>query len=84
MDKKRIKSRNVYSLNIYPYTNWHCILMSKLLRCSSISDLVMYLLQCTPFIQNFSALHFTHSYTTLEGVPKFYISTHPRDKTDFH
>ena len=36
-----------------------------------------HVLQYTPFILNFSALHFTHSYTTLEGVPKFCISTHP-------
>ena len=36
-----------------------------------------HVLQYTPFILNFSALHFTHSYTTQEGVPKFCISTHP-------
>ena len=36
-----------------------------------------HVLQYTPYILNFSALHFTHSYTTLEGVPKFCISTHP-------
>ena len=30
-----------------------------------------HVLQYTPFILHFSALHFTHSYTTLEGVPKF-------------
>ena len=30
-----------------------------------------HVLQYTPFILNFSALHFTHSYTTQEGVPKF-------------
>ena len=90
--------------------------MSKLLRCSSISDLVMYfstlpsssisapcillsltqlkalchneqtaglflnfgfghVLQYTPFILNFSALRFTHSYTTQEGVPKLHFDT---------
>ena len=31
-----------------------------------------HVLQYTPFILNFSALHFTHSYTTLEGVPKYF------------
>ena len=36
-----------------------------------------HVLQYTPVILNFSALHFTHSYTTQEGVPKFCISTHP-------
>ena len=36
-----------------------------------------HVLQYTPFNLHFSALHFTHSYTTLEGVPKFCISTHP-------
>ena len=36
-----------------------------------------HVLQYTPFILNFSALHFTHSYPAKEGVPKFYISTHP-------
>ena len=30
-----------------------------------------HVLQYTPAILNFSALHFTHSYTTQEGVPKF-------------
>ena len=29
-----------------------------------------HVLQCTPVILNFSALHFTHSYTTQEGVSK--------------
>ena len=46
--------------------------MSKLLRCSSISDLVMYF---STLPLNFSALHFAHSYTTLEGVPKFAFDT---------
>ena len=32
-----------------------------------------HVLQYTPFILHFSALHFTHSYTTTEGVPKFCI-----------
>ncbi len=36
-----------------------------------------HVLQNTPFILNFSALHFTHSDPTKEGVPKFRISTHP-------
>jgi hypothetical protein len=36
-----------------------------------------HVLQYTPVILNFSALHFTHSYTTQEGVPKLCISTHP-------
>ena len=37
-----------------------------------------HVLQYTPFILHFSTLHFTLSYTTYEGVPKFCISTHPR------
>ena len=36
-----------------------------------------HVLPYTPFILNFSALHFTHSYPAKEGVPKFCISTHP-------
>ena len=43
--------------------------MCKLLRCSSISDLILYF-KHTPFILNFSALHFTHSYPAKEGMPK--------------
>ena len=31
-----------------------------------------HVLQYTPFILHFSALHFTHSYTIQEGVPKFF------------
>ncbi len=38
-----------------------------------------HVLPYTPFILNFSALHFTHSYPAKEGVPKFYISTHPQN-----
>ena len=30
-----------------------------------------HVLQYTPFILNFSTLHFTHSYPAKEGVPKF-------------
>ena len=43
--------------------------MRKLLRCSSISVLTL-CFKHTPFILNFSALHFTHSYLAKEGVPK--------------
>ena len=43
--------------------------MCKLLRCSSISVLTLYF-KHTPFILNFSAVHFTHSYLAKEGVPK--------------
>ncbi len=39
-----------------------------------------HVLPYTPFILNFSALHFTHSYPAKEGVPKFCISTHPHTK----
>ena len=42
-----------------------------------------HVLQHTPFILNFSALHFTHSYPAKEGVPKFCVSTHPHDTSDY-
>ena len=42
-----------------------------------------HVLQYTPFILNFSALHFTHSYTTLEGVPKFFRHTLIQFKTPY-
>lgn len=47
--------------------------MCKLLRCSSNFGFG-HVLEYMTFILNFNALHFTHSLTTKESVPKF--STH--------
>ena len=44
--------------------------MRKQLRCSSISDLVMYFSTLLSFSIS-APPHFTHSYLTKESVPKF-------------